>query len=51
MFNWFWGLFKKKDDSQIEMERWDTTSPTKETVQDTLPLQDQGQRSLEEWGS
>ena len=50
MFKILKRLFSRKKSNEVEMERWDTTSPKKEMIQDTLSFELEGQRTLDEWG-
>ena len=50
MFKILKRLLSRKKLHEVEMERWDTTTPKKDMVQDTLSFDLEGQRTLDEWG-
>ena len=52
MWAWIKKLFTRKRHSvrDIGLKQYDDTQPKRETTQSTLVLEEQGQRSLEDWG-
>lgn len=52
MWKWILRILRRKEpQNTVVMKEFDDTTPKKETVQGTLPIEDQGQSSLEKWGA